>query len=146
MRKVFRDVPVFEITLRKFEKPSGDKKSVIRKLCISLGLLQPGDSRDIIVDLLCALIDASHKRVLLSSEDLYSIASATGKKGAAKSNVRRNLLKLKELGIVEKFSSGYRLVEYSSLRDLFIRVKSFFIEPMFDRVLEYCNYIDSLRE
>ena len=50
-RKVSIDTPLAEITFRKYELPTGQtKREAVRKLCLSLGLLQPGDSRDVIVD------------------------------------------------------------------------------------------------
>ena len=48
-----KDIPLSEITLRKYEKPSNlERRELVRKICLSLGLLQLGDSRDIIVDIL----------------------------------------------------------------------------------------------
>ena len=54
-----RDLPLSEVILRKYEKPyDSSQRELIRKVCLSLGLLQPGDSRDIIVDLLMVLDNA----------------------------------------------------------------------------------------
>ena len=39
-----KEVPLTEITLRRYEKPYDSSKEIIRKICLSLGLLQPGDS------------------------------------------------------------------------------------------------------
>ena len=51
-KTISRDVPLNEITLRRYEKPDNLKgRDLVRKLCLSLGLLQPGDSRDVIVDI-----------------------------------------------------------------------------------------------
>ena len=51
-KKVSKDIPLAEITLRKYEKPGElSKRDLIKKLCLSVGLLQPGDSRDVIVDI-----------------------------------------------------------------------------------------------
>jgi len=55
--KVAIDRSLAEITLRKYEKPDNLKdRELVRKLCLSVGLLQPGDSRDIIVDILYVLL------------------------------------------------------------------------------------------
>ena len=52
------DIPLAEITLRKYESPENlDKREAVRKLCLSIGLLQPGDSRDIIVDIFQVLLE-----------------------------------------------------------------------------------------
>ena len=50
-KTISKDIPLAEITLRRYEKPYNlQKRELIRKLCLSIGLLQPGDSRDIIVE------------------------------------------------------------------------------------------------
>ena len=56
-KTISKDIPLAEITLRRYEKPYNlQKRELIRKLCLSIGLLQPGDSRDIIVDIFHVLI------------------------------------------------------------------------------------------
>ncbi len=58
-KTISRDVPLADITLRRYEKPENfNGRDLIRKLCLSLGLLQPGDSRDVIVDVLSVLLKA----------------------------------------------------------------------------------------
>jgi len=48
--RIAKDTPLSEVTLRKYEKPVDiSERDLVRKLCLSLGLLQPGDSRDVIV-------------------------------------------------------------------------------------------------
>jgi len=52
----FSETPLMEITLRRYESPHNlNKRDTLKKLCLSLGLLQPGDSRDVIVDILLVL-------------------------------------------------------------------------------------------
>ncbi|MBW3017920.1 hypothetical protein KY325_02060, partial [Candidatus Woesearchaeota archaeon] len=52
-----RDTALAELTLRKYERPFKVKnRDLVSKLCLSIGLLQPGDSRDVIVDVLYALL------------------------------------------------------------------------------------------
>jgi hypothetical protein len=64
-----KDLPLSEITLRKYEKPEGlEKRELVRKICLSLGLLQLGDSRDVVVDILLILVEANKKKEKLSSE------------------------------------------------------------------------------
>lgn len=54
-----KDIPLNEITLRRYEKPyESSRRELVRKVCLSLGLLQPGDSRDIIVDIMFVLEEA----------------------------------------------------------------------------------------
>ena len=66
-----KDNAINEITLRKYEKPySTDKRQLVKKICLSLGLLQPGDGRDIIVDILMVLIEEQKKKNKLDSEEI----------------------------------------------------------------------------
>src|SRR3989338_5158478 len=52
MTKISKDTPLAELTLRKYEKPyTMSRRDLMRKICLSTGLLQPGDSRDSIVDI-----------------------------------------------------------------------------------------------
>ena len=54
---ISRDIPLSEITLRRYEKPIGlSERDLFRKICLSVGLLQPGDSRDVIVDVFYVLL------------------------------------------------------------------------------------------
>ena len=67
-KSVSKEVPLAEITLRKYEKPYELKgRELIKKLCLSIGLLQPGDSRDVIVDVFQVLIESKDA---LSSEEV----------------------------------------------------------------------------
>src|SRR3989338_8474520 len=97
-----KDIPLSEITLRKYEKPQGlEKRELVRKICLSLGLLQLGDSRDVIVDILIVLIDANKKKEKLSSEEIKIKTEELRKKynldlkGLAESNIRRQLKRLR---------------------------------------------------
>ena len=55
--KVSKDIPLAEITLSKYEKPYDlDRRELTKKLCLSIGLLQPGDSRDVVVDVLYVIL------------------------------------------------------------------------------------------
>ena len=65
------DTPLSEITLRRYEKPYNLKRrDLVRKLTLGMGLLNPGDSRDVIVDILCILLDARKNKIKLSSETI----------------------------------------------------------------------------
>ena len=58
MGKISRDTPLAEITLRRYEKPTMSGRDLVRKFCLSVGLLQHGDSRDVVVDILFVLLQA----------------------------------------------------------------------------------------
>ncbi|MEK6811034.1 MAG: hypothetical protein AABX96_00835, partial [Nanoarchaeota archaeon] len=140
-----RDVPLHEITLRKYEKPyDSSKREVIRKICLSIGLLQPGDSRDIVVDILLALEEARKDKKELTSFEVRDIVTRMRQenslegKGIAESNIRRQLKRLRDLMIVDKKNNMYRVSEFASLHDLFEqKIEKFLIPQTIGRIKEY---------
>ena len=145
-----KDLPLSEITLRKYEKPIGlEKRELIRKISLSLGLLQLGDSRDVIVDILMVLIDANKKKEKLSSEEIGKRIASLRKKysletrGLAESNIRRQLKRLKDLLIVEKRLNAYRIAEHSALNEIFEeRIEKILLPSISSRIKEYLKKID----
>lgn len=148
-----KDLPISEITLRKYEKPSTqDARELARKLCLSLGLLQPGDSRDVIVDILMVLMEANKQKRELSIEDVRDGSIALRQKynldvrGVADSNVRRQVKKLRDLLIVEKFKNSYRLSEFSTLERIFSeKIEKFYLATIVERIKEYLGELESAK-
>lgn len=140
-----RDIPLGEITLRRYEKPyDSSHRELVRKVCLSLGLLQPGDSRDIIVDVLLVLEDARKQKKLLSSFEIRDLVENTRKshsleiKGLAESNIRRQLKRLRDLMLADKAGNMYRISEFSPLSELFQdKIERFLLPQTIDRVKEY---------
>ncbi|MBC8500300.1 MAG: hypothetical protein ISS25_02700 [Nanoarchaeota archaeon] len=147
MAKVSIDTPLAEITLRKYESPKGlEKRELVRKLCLSLGLLQPGDSRDVVVDVLQVMLEA--KRALTSKE-VEELTIANRKKykqpmlGIAPSNIRRQLLRIRDLFLVEKVANNYRVKENSKLLALFEEnIEKYYLNSIIKRVKEYLEEVD----
>jgi hypothetical protein len=145
-----RDIPLSELTLRKYEKPyDSSHRELIRKICLSLGLLQPGDSRDIIVDLLVVLESARKNKSWLSSFQIRDEVAKKRKessqesKGLAESNIRRQLKRLRDSMFVEKRENQYRLSEFSSLSEIFEnKIESFLIPQTIERIKEYLSKLD----
>ena len=148
-----RDVQLHEITLRKYEKPyDSSKREVIRKICLSIGLLQPGDSRDIVVDILLALEDARKDKKELTSFEVRDIVTKMRQqnsletKGIAESNIRRQLKRLRDLMIVDKKNNMYRVSEFASLHDLFEqKIEKFLIPQTVGRIKEYLIVLDTVK-
>ena len=144
---VSKDTPLQEITLRRYEKPSNlTGRNLIRKLCLSVGLLQVGDSRDVIVDVLAVLLKAKKE---LSSEDVvkqvieYRKQENLQLRGIAASNIRRQIKRLRDLYLVEKITNNYRITELSKLHDTFEeRVEKFMLPSMMARVKDYLKAVD----
>ena len=131
-----KDLPLNEITLRKYERPyDSGKRELIKKVCLSLGLLQPGDSRDVVVDILMALDSARVERKELTSFEMIDRVKAIRnehsleEKGLAESNIRRQLKRLRDLMIVDKKANLYRLSEFEPLSEIFERrIEGFLIQ------------------
>lgn len=148
-KTISRDIPLSEITLRRYEKPyTSSKRELTRKLCLSIGLLQPGDSRDIIVDVLQVLMNNKKDKVLMNSEELRDKIISNRKKyklplkGVASSNVRRQLKRLKDLHLAESIKNEYRITEFDTLQNIFEkRIKNFYLNNIVERVEEYFKAI-----
>jgi|TARA_B100001971_G_C18084726_1_gene480235 predicted transcriptional regulator len=145
-----KDIPLSEIILRKYEKPIGlEKRELVRKICLSLGLLQLGDSRDVIVDILLVLINANKTQEKISSEEIRLRTEALRKKysletkGLAESNIRRQLKRLRDNMLIEKSENKYYLTEHSSLREIFENtVEKFLIPQIVERIKEYLDELE----
>jgi len=142
-KTVSKDIPLAELTLRKYEKPSSEatQREIIKKLCLSIGLLQPGDSRDVVVDIFHVLIDSKNE---LNSDEIQERVIEYRKKnklvlnGIAQSNIRRQLRRLRELFLVEKIANRYRIAENEKLHNLFEeRIKKYYLPSILSRVEDY---------
>ena len=151
-KTISKDIPLAEITLRRYEKPANiSDRELIRKLCLSIGLLQPGDSRDAVVDVLNVLIKAKKHQKNLTSDEVCSLVIEDRKNlklqmlGIASSNIRRQLKRLKDLLLAEKRLNAYRIVEHSSLNEIFEeRIERMLLPSISSRIKEYLKKIDEL--
>ena len=145
-----REVPLGEITLRKYEKPyDSSKRDLVRKVCLSLGLLQPGDSRDIIVDIMLVLDQSRKNKEWLSSFIIRDKVEALRKensleiKGLAESNIRRQLKRLRDSMLIDKQENQYRISEFAPLSEIFeIKVEKFLIPQTVERIKEYLGKLE----
>jgi len=146
MKTISKDIPLAEITLRKYEQPNNlSQRELIKKLCLSLGLLQPGDSRDVIVDVFLVLINSKES---LTSEKINEMVIEARKKenlplkGIAGSNIRRQLKRLKDLFLIENVKNEYRINENESLINIFEeKIERFYIKSIIERIKEYLKLV-----
>jgi|SRR3989344_5244522 len=142
MSIVSKDIPLAEITLRKYEKPyNSDRRELVKKLCLSIGLLQPGDSRDVMVDVLLSLINTGEALDSKQIEDnVISIRKSYNLelKGVASSNIRRQIKRLRDLFLIENINNKYRISENEPLISIFEeKIEKFYIRSITERVKEY---------
>ncbi len=148
-KTISKDTPLAEITLRKYEKPYNmPRRDLIRKLCLSIGLLQPGDSRDVIVDILHTLLEAKRDKKKLDSEEVKDIVvnfrkkNGLALKGIASSNIRRQLKRLRDLFLVEKVKNSYGITEFDELNSIFEKkIEEFYLKSILERVKEYFDIV-----
>ena len=145
-----RDIPLSEITLRRYEKPYDvSQRELLRKISLSLGLLQPGDSRDIIIDILLVLEEARKNRKWLTSFQIRDKVEQTRKdnskeqKGLAESNIRRQLKRLRDAMLVDKQNNEYRISEFAPIKELFEnKIEKFLIPQTIERIKEYLDKLE----
>jgi len=137
--------PLSEITLRRYEKPYKlTKRELLKKICLSLGLIQPSDSRDVIIDILQVLLDSSKDKKMLSSEKIKNQVIELRKNqnlslnGIADSNIRRQLKRLRNIFLVEKIDNNYRINEFEKLEKIFEeKIERFLLLQITERIKEY---------
>ncbi len=146
---VSKEIPLGELTLRRYEKPGMAGRDLVKKLCLSLGLLQPGDSRDVIVDVLLVLLQARQRKEMLYSESIKDKVIELRRNsnlplfGIASSNIRRQLKRLKDLFLIESEANYYRISEFSSVSEIFQeKIESFYLQSLLARVKEYTQKVD----
>ena|SRR3989344_1733589 len=142
MPRISRDIPLAEITLRKYEKPfKASKREIIKKICLSTGLLQPGDSRDVVVDILQVLLEANKALTSVDIRDNVIKLRKKNKllrKGIASSNIRRQLKRLRDMFLIEKVKNEYRVTENENLAVIFEnKIEKYYLKSIVDRVKEY---------
>ena len=149
MAKKAIDTPLAELTLRKYEPPNtDDERELVRKLCLSLGVLQPGDSRDVVVDVLHVLLRADAS--MSAKEVEHAVIDAREEHGlpmlgVAPSNIRRQLLRLRDIFLVEKVKNTYRVREKAALLSVFEEhVERYYLRSITTRIKEYLRAADKV--
>ena len=147
-KTISRDTPLAEVTIRKYEKPTNLKgRELARKFCLSIGLLQPGDSRDVVVDVLHVFLENKNKeftsveveRLVIENREKHSLTIL----GVAPSNIRRQILRLRDLFILEKNANTYRINEGATIKELFKeKFEKYYLNSILERVNEYVDKVD----
>jgi len=139
--KVSKDIPLSEITLRKYETPFNlEKRDLVKKICLSIGLLQPGDSRDIVVDVLLSVIQNKELDSRQVEEEVITLRKKYNLelKGIASSNIRRQLKRLKDLFLIETINNKYRITENDMLLNIFEdKIEKYYLRSILERIKEY---------
>ena len=140
---LYKDEPLSGISLNEFERPTNDYNTNIRRLCISLGLIRPGESRIAIVHILDMLLKARKKNP--DGFDSYDIIKGLYKKKIkiVYANVLRDLRKLISVGIVEKRNNMYRIRENMKLNEIITSfIKPYIIDRTLSKIEEYAKAVE----
>ncbi len=150
-QRVAKEIPLSSLTIRKYEKPhTKDERMLIKRFCLSIGLLEPGDSRDIIIDILTVFIEKAKQRQALTINELIEETKtirrklSLSEKGCSEPNIRRQVLRLKNAGLVEKQKNKYRIKEFLSTEELTQDVVKKKADEILERVLLYAKAIDNI--
>jgi len=141
------DKPIQELMLRRYEKPGGlSERELVKRVCLSLGLLNPGDSRDVVVDILYVFLKRKKNFDLSSLEKAVYKARKMFKRpqiGITPSNITRQLRKLRQLQIIERTDKLYKIRENLSLVEIFeSKIERILLEPTIERIKEYLALAD----
>ncbi|MBT3940862.1 hypothetical protein HOD83_03410 [Candidatus Woesearchaeota archaeon] len=136
-KTTLKDIPLQEITIRKYESPAGlERKELVRRFLLSIGLLQPGESRDVIVNIFELLLE-NRGRGFEPTEILRALGE---KRGASAPNVRRQLRRMRDLKLVEKRQDGYQICDsIPSVVENFI--EPFVVKQTVERLKEYSRLL-----
>lgn len=113
-----------EIVIREMSLPDDvliAKKSLVRWIALSLGLILPNESRTLLLDVLDALLYFHVKKQNPTTQDILSQLKKQNKKEPNPKAVYYHLLKLKESGMLMRKKGRYSLSEEEGkpLSDLF---------------------------
>jgi hypothetical protein len=103
-----------EIVIREMSLPSDvmlAKKSLVRWIALSLGLILPNESRTLLLDVLDSLLYFHVKKINPTTQDILSKLETQNQKEPNPKAVYYHLLKLKESGIIYRRKGRYMLTE-----------------------------------
>jgi energy-converting hydrogenase A subunit M len=141
-RTVSKDLPISEITLRKYEKPFDLKgRDLVKKFCLSMGLLNPGDSRDVIVDVFSVIFNSEEPLSSKNVEEKVIFARKTHGRpmiGITPPNIRRQIKRLRDIFLVQRTGNLYKITEDQELIDIFVeKIEHYHLHSIIERVKEY---------
>ncbi len=138
-----KDIPLQEITLRRYESPQNlTTDELAKKFLLSIGLIQPGESRDMLVYIFRILLLARRNKQLVPLEKFLELLK--GKQGASAPNIRRQLRRLKDMKLAERVRGAYRITGFGAISKIIDNyIEPFVINQSVERLKEYTKALDS---
>lgn len=137
-----------EITLRDLSLPDDIKlarKSLIRWLALSLGLISPNESRRLLLGILDVLISFHVKNEQPTTVQILDALEKSGEKKCHPKAVYYHLLRLKESGFILRKKGRYHIGDGDSgnLSQIFRRIYSQKSENVFKKIDEAFSSVES---
>ncbi|MBD3210384.1 hypothetical protein GF318_03310 [Candidatus Micrarchaeota archaeon] len=128
-----------ELTIRGLTLPDDvllARKSLLRWVALSLGMVSPNESRTLLLDILDVLFEFSAKNESPTTRDILARLEQKTKKGPNPKAVYYHLQKLKDNGIISRKKGRYVLGdgEESSLKEIFRKTYLRKTENAFSRI------------
>ena len=142
-KKSLKDIPLQEITLRKYEIPTAlDYRELARKFLLSIGMLQPGDSRDIIVDVYFEILGRYKQASGATLEELER--ALEGRAGASSPNIRRQLRRLVAIKLIVKQEDKFMVSEGGNISEIINNyLDMFVVRPTVERIKQYAEALQN---
>lgn len=136
-----------ELTLREMSLPTDVKlarKSLVRWIALSLGLILPNESRTLLLDILDVILSSHVKNEYPTTKDIIEKLEAQLKNKQNPKAVYYHLLRLKETGFLSRKKGRYYLGdgEEQKLSDIFRKIYSSKAESAFSRIDEALNKLE----
>jgi len=128
-----------ELTIRELALPDDvliARKSLIRWLALSLGLILPNESRRLLLDILEALFEFHVRNEAPTTKDIVARIEAATREKQNEKAVYYHLLRLKNMGILVRKKGRYYLGdgETRNLREIFKQFYARKAESAFDGI------------
>ncbi|MBN2478528.1 hypothetical protein JXB01_04535 [Candidatus Micrarchaeota archaeon] len=104
------------------------KKSMVRWLALSLGLISPNESRQLILEILEVLFSAKLKGRKMTSQEIFEELKKINKSEPNQKAVYYHLLRLKEFGLLNRKNKEYFIGEENQTLSEFL--KSLYTDKM----------------
>lgn len=120
------------------------KKSLIRWIALSLGLITQNESRTIVFDVLEALMNFHIKKIQPSTQEIIEEIKYSGANADEKS-IYYHLLKMKEMGLIQRKKGKYFFGEFGEgkLAQIIKKVYRVKFENAFGSIEEALNAIEN---
>lgn len=135
-----------ELTIRELALPEEvilARKSLVRWIALSLGLIMPNESRKLLFDILEVLIELHIKNEAPTTKDIISQLEHNTKRKQNPKAVYYHLQKLKNFGVLSRKKGRYALGDGESrnLREIF---KNFYLKKADSAFVNIATALDKL--